>query len=102
MVLVSLGALIAHQAGAVSKRTVAITHGIGLLLLFLSGFAMLAKLQIHWPLPGWVGGKLIIWLILGAYMGFAPRWRHRRAMALWWSLIALTGLAAYLASSKPF
>jgi hypothetical protein len=101
MVLVSLGGLVVHSPQFLSKRTLAITHGIGLLLLLVSGFGMLAKLSIHWPLPAWVGGKFVIWLVLGAYMGLVPRMRARRAALLWWGLIGLTLAAAYLAGTKP-
>jgi hypothetical protein len=101
MVLLSLGALIVHQQTILSKRTLAVTHGIGLLLLLVTGFGMLAKAGIH-SVPGWVGGKLAIWLILGAYMALIPRLRNRQAGLLWWSIVVLVGTAGYLATTKPF
>ncbi len=100
MVLISLGALIVHQKGPLSKRTLAVTHGIGLLLVIVSGFGMLARLGVH-SFPSWVVGKLIIWIILGGFMGLVPRLRNKRAGLLWWSLVLLTGVAAWLATSKP-
>jgi uncharacterized membrane protein SirB2 len=101
MVLVSLGALIVGPSSKLSKRTIAITHGVGLLLLLVSGFGLLAKLQIH-SVPGWVGAKLVFWLLLGGYMALVPRLRSKHTALLWWSLPVVTVMAAYMALTKPF
>ncbi|MBX7208364.1 MAG: hypothetical protein K1X78_08650 [Verrucomicrobiaceae bacterium] len=39
-------------------------HGIGLLLLLVAGFGMLAKLKLSYSAP-WVIAKMVIWLLLG-------------------------------------
>jgi hypothetical protein len=101
MVLSSLGALIVHQNNVLSKRTIAITHGLGLLLLLISGFGALAKLQIH-SIPLWVAAKLGLWLLLGGYMALVPRLRNRFSAALWFGLPLTMALGAYLAQYKPF
>jgi len=106
MILVALGGLILHQIGAstreqVWRRPVAITHGIGMVLVLVGGFGMLARLGIFWPWPGWVIGKIVIWLVFGvlvAVIGRAPT----LAKPLWWITIALGAIAAYLALNKPF
>jgi hypothetical protein len=106
MILVALGGLILQQIQATTReqvwrKPVAITHGIGMVLVLVAGFGMLARLGITWPWPGWVIGKMIIWLVLGllvAVIGRAPA----LAKPLWWITIALGAIAAYLAFNKPF
>ena len=70
MIFVALGGLILQQIQATTReqiwrKPVAITHGIGMVLALVGGFGMLARLGIFWPWPGWVLGKIIIWLVLG-------------------------------------
>jgi hypothetical protein len=106
MILVALGGLILQQINATTReqvwrKPVAITHGIGMVLVLVGGFGMLARLGIFWPWPGWVLVKIIIWLVLGiliAVIGRSPA----LAKPLWWVTIALAALAAYLALNKPF
>ncbi|HSF32973.1 MAG TPA: hypothetical protein VLK82_21185 [Candidatus Tectomicrobia bacterium] len=106
MILVALGGVILQQIQAAPRqhtwrRPVAITHGIGMVLVLVGGFGMLARLGIFWPWPGWIVGKIIIWLVLGlliAVIGRAPA----LAKPLWWISIALAAIAAYLALNKPF
>jgi hypothetical protein len=106
MIFVALGGLILQQIQATTRvqvwrKPVAVTHGIGMVLALVGGFGMLARLGIFWPWPGWVLGKIIIWLVLGvlvALIGRAPA----LAKWLWWITIALGAIAAYLALNKPF
>jgi hypothetical protein len=106
MILVALGGVILQQINATTRgqawrQSVAITHGIGMVLVLVGGFGMLARLGIFWPWPGWIVGKIVIWLVFGvllAVIGRAPA----LAKPLWWSTIALAAIAAYLALSKPF
>jgi len=108
MILVALGGLILQQIHGTTRepvwrKPVAITHGIGMVLALVGGFGMLARpeLSIFWPWPGWVIGKIIIWLVFGiltALIGRAPS----LAKPLWWITIALGAIAAYLALNKPF
>ena len=106
MILMALGGLLLHciTGGTQEhswRRPVAITHGVGLLLVLVGGFGMLARIGIYWPWPGWVTGKVIIWLLFGGLVGVIFR-RPGLARSLWWVAIALAGLAAYLAGHKPF
>jgi len=72
LVVMALGGAVVHVVNGGSKSSnafrkgIAITHGVGLLFLLVAGFGMLAKLGIH-SVPPWVIGKLVIWLILGAF-----------------------------------
>src|ERR1700752_612425 len=55
------------------RRIFAISHGLGLLLLLISGFVLLIQLGIGKNLPGWVWGKVIIWLLVGASLMLVRR-----------------------------
>jgi hypothetical protein len=105
MVLVALGGAMLY--GMVSegkelgwRKVVSITHGLGLLLVIVAGFGMLARLGISWPWPGWVWGKVAIWVLLGALIAPARR-SAGAAKGLWWIVILLAAVAAYLAIHKP-
>jgi hypothetical protein len=106
MILVALGGLILQQINTTTRaqgwrKPVAITHGIGMVLVVVGGFGMLARLGIFWPWPGWVLGKIIIWLVLGVLVAVIGR-MPALAKPLWWITIALGAIAAYLALNKPF
>ena len=106
MILVALGGLILQQIQATTReqvwrRPVAITHGIGMVLALVGGFGMLARMNIFWPWPGWVVGKIIIWLVFGVLIALIGR-TPTLAKPLWWSTIVLAAIAAYLALNKPF
>jgi hypothetical protein len=75
-----------------------ITHGVGLLLLVVAGFGMLAKLGIYSP-PGWVIGKIVIWLALGAFVGIAYK-KAQLAKKFWVAVPVLVLLSAVLAIYK--
>lgn len=75
-------------------------HGIGLLILLVAGFGLIAKLQLSYTAP-WVIGKMIIWLALG----FLPVLAKRRVLqpgVIVLIAIALGGVAAYLGHLKSF
>jgi|JI10StandDraft_1071094.scaffolds.fasta_scaffold473095_2 hypothetical protein len=77
-------------------------HGIGLFLILLAGFGMLARLKIMgFPWPGWVFAKVGIWLILGGLIALASR-KPLFAKILWFAIPFLGVLSAYFAIIKPF
>jgi hypothetical protein len=104
LVVLSLGGIIVHAINGGTKVTNAfrkgavITHGVGLLLLLVAGFGMLARLGIH-SFPGWVAGKVVIWLALGAFVAFA--YKQNLAKKLWFAVPVLVVVAATLAITKP-
>lgn len=104
LVVLSLGGIIVHAMNGGTKgsnsfrKGAVITHGIGLLLLLVAGFGMLARLGIH-SFPGWVAGKVVIWLALGALVAFA--YRQSLARKLWFAVPLLVLVAATLAITKP-
>lgn len=104
LVVLSLGGVIHHvinggtkQSDAFRKGTM-ITHGVGLLLLVVAGFGMLAKLGIYAP-PMWVVGKIAIWLALGAFVAIAYK-KVDLARKFWFAVPALVLVATFLAIYK--
>lgn len=104
LVVLSLGGIMLYAINGGTKATnsfrkgAMITHGIGLLLLLVAGFGMLAKRGIH-GVPAWVGGKLVIWLIFGALVGLA--YKQQLAKRLWVAVPILVVVATVLAIAKP-
>ncbi len=104
----ALGGVAVHAANggdkrsAVTRRLTAALHGAGVLLTLVGGFGMLARLGIvqgH-SFPGWVWGKIAIWLVI-AVVVILPYRRPRLAVPALIALPFLGGLAAYLAIYKP-
>ncbi len=103
LLFTAVGGLLLHaiQGGSLDQRgrkLVAIAHGLGLVLILISGFGLLARLGLGFPL--WVWFKIAIWLLLGA-ITVLIRKLPERATLLWWAVPLLGGLAAYLALFKP-
>ncbi len=96
------GVLIPTMAGIKLQgkpRMVAfITHGIGMLLLIVAGFGMLARLQLE-GIPPWIHVKLLVWLILGVAIGLAKRMPSWLLLA---AILAIAMIAPYMAIYKPF
>lgn len=107
MLFLSLGGVITHVINGGSRdhswrKPLAITHGLGLLLALVGGFGLLARLGImHGMLPGWVLAKLAIWLVFAILIGVMIR-KNSWAESLWFIVLILGGVAAYLAGTKPF
>lgn len=103
MVFLSLGGLIGRalleDKGTSLKKFAGMTNGIGLILALVGGFGLVAKLG--YAFRGWVIAKLILWLVFGVMIAVVNR-KPQHARVLWWVVIGLGGLAAYLAGSKPF
>lgn len=107
MLFLAYGSVINHAINGGTKTTniwrfsSAVTHGLGLLLTLVGGFGLLAKIGISWPWPGWVIVKVVIWLLLAVVVGLAAR-SAVLGKGLWWLLLLLGALAAYMAGVKPF
>ncbi|MDP2313455.1 MAG: hypothetical protein Q8P41_11160 [Pseudomonadota bacterium] len=83
-----------------SRKIVAATHGIGLFLMLLGGFGMLAKKQI--PVgDGWVIAKIVLWLVVGGLLA-VPLRAPALAKPLWFALPFFVAIGAWLALTKPF
>jgi hypothetical protein len=99
------GLLLAARAegqNGVSRKLAAMTHGLALVLILVSGFGALAKIGMSNPAiwPAWLWIKVSIWLAFGAVIVLIRR-SPRLTPMLWWILPLLGGIAAYLALKNP-
>lgn len=110
LLIFSLGGLCLHfvfngstRGPSTGRKLVAIAHGIGLLIVLIGGFGLLARLGIdpgtNWPM--WVWLKLGIWILFGAMTILISR-KPTLAKPLWLGIPALGAIAGYLAIHKPF
>ena len=82
-----------------AKKLASIHHGVGLLIMLVAGFGLIAKLQVGFP--GWVLVKIVLWVILGGMLTLARRMSN--LATLWWyATIAVALIATVLAVYKPF
>jgi hypothetical protein len=84
------------------RKRVLITHGVGMFLLVLGGFGLLARLGIaHGGFPNWVIVKLVLWVSFGAAIALPYRSKGLARLVLY--AIPLVVLAAAAAALyKPF
>lgn len=109
LVFVALGGVALHAANGGTKvsnrarRLVAITHGIGLFVILVGGFGLLARIGVmHGAgFPGWIWVKLGVWVLLGAMIALPYR-KPAFARPIWFALPVLGAVAAYMAIYKPF
>lgn len=99
LVFMTLGATVLHAANGgtrehnPSRKLVAALNGVGLLLIIVAGFGMLAKIQsMSAGIPSWLHPKLFIWLLIAA----APVLINRKpgTARLMWIVLPLLGAAA--------
>lgn len=105
MVFLSFGGMTMHAILGGEKQNdwrkpAIIGHGLGLFLMLLGGFGLLARMGIHWPWPPWVTGKFVIWLLFGGSVALIYK-KPAMSKLLWFVSVALLGVAAYLALFKP-
>lgn len=95
-----LGVAIAGGDAARVRRPLGALHGVGLLLAFVAGFGMHAKLHIE-GMPGWFLAKIGLWLVVGALL-VIPRRKQELAWPAWAALPVIGAVGAWLAVAKPF
>ena len=108
LVTSALGGAALHAANGGTRETnrarglVAALHGLGVLLILVGGFGMLARLGFRHGanFPGWLWVKLAVWAALAALL-FVPSRRPALARPVYLALPVLGGLAAYMAIYKP-
>ena len=108
LLLGSLSGLALYTANGGSKSTnrfrmwAGIMHGVGLFLILLAGFGMLARLQItSFPWPAWVFAKTFMWPVFGGLYALVSR-KPTVAKVMWLVIPFLATLTAYIAIFKPF
>lgn len=85
LVFITLGGVATHMLNGGTKdnfktrKTLAMIHGIGLLMAFVSGFGLIAKRGYSFGDSPWLYGKILCWLLVGlfpivAYKKILPRW----------------------------
>ncbi|HYW33456.1 MAG TPA: hypothetical protein VE869_18280 [Gemmatimonas sp.] len=105
---VAIGGVAVHAANGGGKATsttrplVGSIHGLGSLLILVGGFGMLARIgfQHGGGFPGWLIGKMVIWLVLSAIV-LMPYRKPALAKPFLLLLPLLAGVAVYLALYKP-
>lgn len=95
-----LGRSIAGSDHAGLKKLGSITSGIGLVLIIIAGFGLMAKVYDNAFLP-WMIVKLVIWLGLGGVIALINR-KPALALPLWWTILGLGSVAVILVYAKPF
>lgn len=104
MLFLGYGALLARSMAAADAPKVrklgSVTAGIGLVLILVAGFGMIARLYGN-QFQGWMIAKALIWLALGGLIVLINR-KPGLAPFLWWGLIALGILASSLVYLRPF
>ena len=102
LVFLGIGAVLlgARDSGR-PPRSAAALHGIGLLVMLVGGFGMMARLEIEFPWPVWLFGKLGVWIVLAIMPVLARRGVARGAVGVLLA-IGLVAASAWLAIYKPF
>jgi uncharacterized membrane protein SirB2 len=109
LALAALAGLALAVANGATKQTnsvrklISISHGVGLLVILVGGFGLLARLGMVGgsAFPGWVWAKLAIWLAVGGLLA-VPYRRPDLARLVFIAVPVLGALAAWLAIFKPF
>ena len=107
MIMTAVGAHLLNgfaggEKGFVGKKFVGILHGLGLVITFVAGFGLMARIGLFgsgWP--AWVYLKLVIWLVFGMVI-LLPRKFPQYTGLIWIGVIATGSLASFLARYKPF
>jgi hypothetical protein len=86
--------------GGLSKRNLSIIHGVGLLMVLIGGFGMLARQGVVGAWPNWVSLKFTIWLIL-TFMIIAIKKFKDQGSLFFWFIILMAMTAAYLGIKHP-
>lgn len=98
MIFMGYGALLARSLIGSDDTSVrklgSITSGIGLFLVLLAGFGLIAKLGHSYSAP-WLIVKLLIWLALGSIISLINR-KPELAKTLWWIILGLGITAAVI------
>jgi uncharacterized membrane protein SirB2 len=102
LLMLGFGAILFAKDGE-RPRAGTILHGIGLLVMLVAGFGVMAKTHIMAPdsWPGWLVTKMVVWLLIGALptllrAGVVPR------KLGWLVVLALAASAAWLGVNKGF
>ena len=103
VVFLSLGgALVRSMSGNSDqglKKLTGISNGVGMIIILVAGFGLIAKLKTGFP--AWVIVKMVLWGVFGVLLSVALR-KPDLGKPLWFVIIALGAVAAWLGVAKPF
>jgi uncharacterized membrane protein SirB2 len=103
LVLLSIGASLFQTKNKEwrEKRLMSILNGVGLVIMLVAGFGLLARLAVSWPWQGWIFVKLIAWIGLGSTHFLSTRFPDC-GKGFWWLSALLAIVATSMAIYKPF
>lgn len=82
------------------RKLLTAAHGVALLVVFVAGFGLMARLGIMSGWPTWIYIKLALWLVLGGSVALLRRTPQLGKLWLW--LLPLVGAAAaWVAFTHP-
>jgi len=81
-----------------AKKLMGISHGIGLILVLVAGFGLLARIEQS-AAQLWVLLKLVIWLVFGAYTMLLHKGILKPKVS-WFAIMFLGVSAVFLAQYK--
>ena len=97
----ALGALLIQGNNKQTKKNLMMLHGIAVLILFVTGFGLLARLDIFRDIPTWAILKIGIWLILGIVIPILLSLKFNKTWL--WLIVWFSGLSSvFLAITKMF
>lgn len=104
MLFMGYGALLARSLAGSDDRRVrklgSITSGIGLVLILVAGFGLLARVYDN-VFHGWIIAKIVVWLVLGGLIVPINR-KPAAALPLWWITLTLGVLSVIFVYFRPF
>lgn len=103
MLLLGTGGMLFAPKDAPKQKLPVMLHGIGLLVLLIAGFGLMAKLNMSAPhdWSPWLIMKMFVWLLAGVMPTLVRAGTIPRPFA-WMVVLLLVGTAAWLGITKPF
>jgi len=80
------------------NKGAAIAHGIGLIVILVSGFGMQATLNLGFPI--WLILKIGIWVVFGGFIMLAKK-RVINGFVAWFLILTFALASVYLAQTHP-
>lgn len=82
------------------RKLLTIGHGVALMVVFVAGFGLMARIGIMKGWPTWIYAKLALWLLLGGSVALIRRTPHLGKV--WLFVLPLVGAAAaWVAVTHP-
>ena len=97
IILITLGIISALKDKPHKIFTIA--NGVAILIAFVAGFGLIARMDLNWPWPGWLWVKLIGWIFIGMGPKFAKCWGPLKTLLIYSTVIFIM---VYMAIVKPF